>query len=154
MAQLIKFAVKDLNAALLKQQHDALGLPPGGLLFAGFTAQGNALHTPNATRQVIARRTNPAGGDFEDEADPGELRYNFEPPLDAGQETILDGLLAAHDGSQLSDLQIAKQADVAAKDILIDRFQNWDSLDAAQKDAVLKNLTRLVARVIDRTASI
>lgn len=154
MAQLVKFAVKDINAALLRQQFDALAIPGGGLLFAGFARQTSTRYTPNASRQVIATRSDGAGGVIEEEADPGELRFDFEPPLDAAQETILDGVLAAHDGAQLSDLQIAKQTDLAAKDILIDRFQNWGSLDATQKDAVLMNLTRLVARLIDRTTNI
>jgi hypothetical protein len=154
MALLVKFALKDLNATLLRQQFDALGLPGGGLLFAGFTRLSSTRYTPNASRKVIATQTAPGGGVIEDEADPGELRFDFDPALDTNQETILDGILAAHDGAQLSDLQIAKQTDLDAVSVLVDRHQNWATLDAAQKDAVLMNLTRLVARLINRTTNI
>ncbi len=155
MAALIKVRVKDFNGALLQQQLKAGSIPPGGLLWAGFHRQEDNIYEPFVEVETIGRRTNPDGGDdILDIAEPGELRFRFEPDLTPAQETLLNSILTNHDSTQFSEGQRNQATDLTAKDLLISRYQNWDSLNPQEKDVVLKNLTRLVARLIDRSTNI
>ena len=153
---LVKIANRDLNLPRLRQEIVEAGLPSGyGLLVAGFNRSNDVVghYVPFTVRSEIARRDGP-DGPIIDSADPGELRFRFDPDLTSPQEITLDGVLAAHDWTVLSTTQARKQEDRDAIPILVDRFKNWDSLNSSEKDSVLKQLTRLVARILDSSQDI
>jgi len=151
MATLVKIANKDINFERLREEMDAAGLPAGfGALIAGFNSINNRLHQPFLTTQIISRASDPAGGpDITDSADPGELRFRFDPDLTAPQEATLDGLLTAHDATNLSTAQQNNDTDIAAIPPLVSNYNSWGSLTLAQKDNNHRQLTRLVARLLD-----
>jgi hypothetical protein len=141
---------KDLNFGLLMQEMAAAGVPIQGVLIAGFNHVGSGHYVPFVSTQVIATAT----GQPDVTAEPGELQFRNDPALTGPQETALDGVLTAHDETQQSDIEVNRSADIVAKDLLIDRYQNWGTLSNAQKDTVLENLCRVVARLIDRSTNI
>lgn len=151
MATLVKFMNKDLNFERLREEMSVAILPVSfGSLIAGFTQVNKRLYEPFLSTQVISSSTDPGGGlDITDSADPGELRFNFDPDLTAAQETTLDGVLTAHDATNLSTNQQNKDTDIAAIAPLVSNYQNWGSLTPAQKDNNQRQLTRLVARILD-----
>lgn len=146
MADVTKFAVKNLNLPLLFVELQAVGLAQSGLLVAGFEHTQNQRYRPFAVRTVIGR-----SGDIVDSADPGELRFRFPNPLSTAEDTALDGVLAAHDATQKSSDQDNKQADADAVAPLVSNYRDWATLTAAQKDNNARQLTRLVARLLDST---
>ncbi len=150
MATLVKFMNKDMNFERLREEIIAAGLPSGfGALLAGFTRINGRLYEPFLTTQVISTASDPGGGpDITDSADPGELRFRFDPDLTGPQETTLDGVLTAHDATNLSTGQQNNDSDIAAIAPLVSNYQNWGSLNAAQKDNNHRQLTRLVARLL------
>ena len=151
MATLVKIMNKDMNFERMREEMSVVGLPTGfGALLAGFTRINNRLHEPFLSPQIISRASDPGGGpDITDSADPGELRFRFDLVLTALQETTLDGVLTAHDATNLSTSQQSNDTDIAAIAPLVNNFQNWGSLTAAQKDNNHRQLTRLVARLLD-----
>ena len=151
MATLIKFMNKDMNFERLREEIIAAGLPDGfGALLAGFNQVNRRLHEPFASRQVISRSSDPGGGpDITDSADPGELRFRHDPDLTGPQETTLDGVLTAHDATNLSTGQTNSDTDIAAIAPLVSNYQNWGSLTPAEKDNNHRQLTRLIARLLD-----
>ena len=146
MADVTKFAVKRINLPLLFEQLQATGLGQPGLLMAGFKNIQRQRYDPLAVRTEVGR-----SGDVPDFADPGELRFRFPAPLSSGEDTDLDNLLAAHDATQNSTGQQQKQDDDDAIPALVNNYQNWGTLTAAQKDNNHRQLTRLVARLLDST---
>lgn len=144
--QVLKIANKNLNLSLLFDQLRAAGLTQQGLLVAGFEHVGNQRYRPFAVRTVIGR-----SGDVEDFADPGELRFRFADPLSGAEDAALDGVLAAHDATQTSSDQDNKRADQDAIDPLVANYRDWATLSAAQKDNNARQVTRLVARLLDST---
>ena len=153
MTILIKIMNKDLNHERLRDEIEFAGLPAqSGLLIAGFTRINNRLHESFASTQIISRASDPGGGpDITDSAAPGELRFDYVPDLTAPQQVTLDGILAAHDATKLSRDQQNKDSDLAAIAPLIANFQNWGSLNNPAKDNNHRQLTRLVARLLDST---
>jgi hypothetical protein len=141
---------KDLNFGLLMQEMAAAGVPIQGVHIAGFDHVGSGHYVPFASTQVIATST----GQPDVTAEPGELQFRNDLALTGPQETALDGVLVAHDETQQSDVEVNRSADIVAKDLLIDRYQNWVGLSNAQKDTVLQNLCRVVARLIDRSTNL
>ena len=146
MADVTKFAVKRINLPLLFEQLQATGLGQPGLLMAGFKAIQQQRYDPLAARAEIGR-----SGNVSDFAEPGEMRFRFPAPLTSGEDTDLDNLLAAHDATQNSTGQSQKQEDDDAIAPLVSNYQNWGTLTAAQKDNNHRQLTRLVARLLDST---
>ena len=152
MATLVKIMNKDLNLPLFREEMVAAGVPVEGATIAGFDYVGVGQYEPFTETRVISTHSDPAGGpDIEETAEPGELRFRFATVPTAPQEAIIDGVIAAHDATGQSTDQVQKQSDTAAIPILVDRWQNWDTLTNPQKDEVLKHLTRLVARLLDGT---
>ena len=145
MTILVKIVEKDFNSELLRQELEAAGFPaPKYKGFAGIGRTGR--YTPNAATKVIARRTVQGGPDFEDSADPGELRFTLDAPLTASQETNLDGILAAHDSTQHTEEQARGDTDQTDYQQLLSDFNNFDSMSLPEKDVVLKRLVRLLVR--------
>lgn len=153
MAELVKFVVKDLNMSLLREELEAIGISEFGLLMAGFNSRPEERYEPFASRQVIARRDTPTGV-VEESADPGELRFRFDPVLSAAEETALDSVLVVHDATGFSSAQINRKADRDAVAPLVANFKNWGALNSPAKDNNHKQLTRLVARLLDRSEDI
>ena len=149
MADVTKFAVKRINLPLLFDQLQAIGLGAPGLLMAGFQAIQRQRYDPFAVRTPIGQ----ADGVI-DFADPGELRFRFRDPLTGGEDTALDNLLAAHDATQNSEGQQQKQDDQDAVTPLVNNYNNWGTLTDVQKDANHRQLTRLVARILDSTQNL
>ncbi len=150
MVTLVKIMNKDLNLPLLREEMVAAGVPVEGATIAGFDYVGGGQYIPFTETRVISTHSDPAGGpDIEGTADPGELRFRFATVPTAPQEAIIDGVLTAHDATGQSTDQVQRQSDKDAIPILVDRWQSWGTLNNAQKDDVLKNLTRLVARLLD-----
>ena len=141
MPKFVKFANKDLNPDRLRDELELAAILPEKLLFAGFHVINDRLMEPFLTIEVIATHT----GQPDTTAVPGELHFGY--PSDPG--ATLDVLLAAHDATLLSKSQTNHDADVAAIPILVSRYKNWDTLTDPQKDSVLRQLTRLVARLLD-----
>ena len=146
MVVVVKIANKNLNLPLLFDELQAAGLAQQGLLVAGFEHVGNQRYRPFVVRTVIGK-----SGDVEDFADPGELRFRFADPLSTAEDTALDGVLTAHDATQTSGDQDNKQADADAIAPLVANYRNWATLTAAQKDNNARQVTRLVARLLDST---
>ncbi|KKM85933.1 hypothetical protein LCGC14_1283980 [marine sediment metagenome] len=151
MHTLVKIVNKDLNLQLLLEEIDAAGLNRSGILLAGFVSRDDRtqLYTPNATRKVIGSRT-VKDGVAETFADPGELVFSFDQALTPTEDTTLDAVLAAHDATKRTTLQLARTADDDAVPILVNNFQNWSTLTPLQKDNNHRQLTRLIARILDR----
>ncbi|MCK5652550.1 MAG: hypothetical protein KAJ42_14275 [Gemmatimonadetes bacterium] len=144
--QVVKIADKNLNLSLLLDQIRAAGLTQEGLLVAGFEHVGSQRYRPFTVRTVIGK-----SGDVEDFADPGELRFRFPDPLTGAEDTALDGVLTAHDATQSSSDQQNKQADQDAIAPLVANYRDWATLTDAQKDNNARQVTRLVARLLDST---
>ena len=142
----VKIANKNLNLPLLLDELRAAGLTQEGLLVAGFQHEGNQRYRPFTVRMVIGK-----SGDVEDFADPGELRFRFADPLSVAEDAALDAVLAAHDATQSSTDQQNKQSDQDAIAPLVSNYRNWATLTAAQKDNNARQVTRLVARLLDST---
>ncbi len=151
MTTLIKTMNKDMNFERFHEEMSVAGLPTDfGALLAGFNRISQRLYEPFLSTQIISRSTDPAGGpDITDSADPGELRFNFDPDLTAPQETTLDGVLTAHDATNLSTNQQNRDSDIAAIAPLVNNYQNWGTLSNPEKDNNHRQLTRLVARLLD-----
>ncbi len=149
MADVTKFAIKRINLPLLLDELQAVGLGSPGLLMAGFQSIQRQRYDPLAVRTEIGR-----SGDTVDFADPGELRFQFRDPLSIAQDADLDAALLAHDATQNSTGQQQKQDDQDAVPALVSNYQNWGTLTDAQKDNNHKQLTRLVARLLDSTQTL
>ena len=141
----IKFAIKNINLELLREELVAVSVPVQGLLMAGFHRLNARVYEPNAATQVIAR----ASGRPDVTAEPGELKFKNDPALTLDEEVALDAVLSAHDATNLSAGQRNDDTDSAAIPALVNAFRNWDTRTPAQKDNILRQLTRLVARLLD-----
>ena len=69
----------------------------------------------------------------------------------SGEDADLDAVLTLHDATQNSTGQDQKQEDQDAIAPLVSNYQNWGTLTVAQKDNNHRQLTRLVARLLDST---
>ena len=154
MADVTKIAVKNLNLPLLMEELAAAGLGQPGLLLAGFVRFNAQHYQPLGSRSVIGSRTAPDGSTIEDEADPGELRFRFPADLTGPQDTALVAVLAAHVAAERSTGQTNEKADQDAIAPLVNNFQNWGALSAAEKDNNHRQLTRLVARLLDSSQNV
>ena len=139
--KIIKFVIKDINPDRLRDELTTAGILPEGLLFAGFHRITNRLMEPFTETEVIATAT----GKPDVTADPGEFHFRY--PSDPG--AILDTVLVAHDATLLSKSQQNSDNDATAIPILVNRYQNWNTLTKEQKDNTLRQITRLVARLLD-----
>lgn len=146
MTTITKIMNKDLNLSLLQEELRAVGLGEQGLVTAGFDRWKKQELHPFTERRAFAWAT----GQPDNFADPGELRFRYDPPLDAAQEAILDGVLAAHDATVRSREQTSRIQDTADALTLADNVRNWRRLTRAQKDENDRIVTRLAARLQDR----
>jgi hypothetical protein len=137
MAALIKIVNKDINRDRLNEELDAAGLLVG-ITWTGFDRLNRRIMTPSTVHGFTA----------------GELRFKYEPPISAGQEATLDGILAAHDSAQRSTLQIAGDQDEIDRQAFITTFNEWDTLNNTQKVNRIKHLFRVVARLVDSTTDL
>lgn len=150
MVRVIKFMNKDLNLGRLQEELEAVGFSESGLLLAGFENTGKEQYKPNAARKVIATQTR--GDDVtEDSADPGELRFTLERELSVPQDDALNRVLVAHDATVLSKSQMNQDTDSIQVETLISNYENWATLTPSQLAENTKILTRMVARLHDRS---
>ena len=138
MAALIKIVVKDFNQELLGEEMGAASLLGGGLLWAGFEKINRRVYSPSAVHGNT----------------PGELRFNYDPELTEAQQTTLDGILAAHDATQLSAGQTNKDQDEVDRQNFVTTFQDWNSLTNAQQLNRTRQLFRGVARLVDSSTDL
>jgi hypothetical protein len=138
MAALIKNVVKDFNQELLQEEMLAASLLGGSLLWAGFERISRRIYSPS----TIHGHT------------PGDLHFNYDPELTAPQEATLDGILAAHDHTQLSTQQAHKDTDEQDRLDFIQTFNDWPGLTLAQMQNRTRRLFRVVARLIDSTTDL
>lgn len=138
---IIKFYVKDFNPDRLHEELIVAGIEPTGMRWSGFDHINSRLMEPFTATRVISTAT----GQPDVTADPGEFlfRYSSDPG------SSLDTVLTAHLATNLSTNQQNEDSDLAAIAPLINNFQNWGSLSATQKDNNHRQLTRLVARLLD-----
>ena len=151
MAPLVVFADKNINPGRLHDEleQSTIGLP-NGIKWAGFTSPNARVYEPFTETRVIATST----GQPDVTADPGELHFRYDPELTGVQEDVLEQLLLDHDHTQLSRQQQNEDSDAAAIAPLINNYQNWGSLNAAAKDNNHRQLTRLVARLLDKSQDV
>ena len=145
MVVVVKFSDRNMNPGRLRDELEFAGILPTGVKWAGFDSRSNRLAEPFTETRVIATST----GAPDTTADPGELHLRYVDPLTALEDDALDQILLDHDHLQLSRAQQNDDADTNAVPALINAYQNWGSLNAAAKDNVLRQLTRLVARLQD-----
>lgn len=150
MATIIKIANKRINLDRLTEELETAGIPLQGLLLAGFNRLNVRVNQPNASTKVIATGT----GKPDDEADPGELRFTYDPALTTAEETTLDGVLVAHDHTVNSNAQDNQDQDAADAESLANDHREWNDLSNAQKDENQETLSRLTARLQDRSIDI
>jgi hypothetical protein len=150
METLVKFMTQDLNPERLKEEMAAAGVPAQGATLAGFTRINARLYQPFASTQVIATHT----GQPDTTAEPGEIKLKFDTAPTAPQETTLDGLLVAHDATNLSSAQQNKDTDLAAIPALVNAWNNWDTFTPSQKDNANRQAQRLIARLLDGSQDI
>ena len=144
MADVTKFAVKNLNLPLLLEQIVTAGLTQRGLLLAGFLNTASDQYTPLAARTEIGR-----SGNVSDFADPGELRFTFGRALTPAEDTALDGVLTAHVSTVRTTDQQNKQTDRDSVDPFVANHRNWNTLTDVEKDDNAREVTRAVARLLD-----
>lgn len=146
MATVIKIANKNINLDRLREELEAAGIPFVGAWMGGFHPVGLNVYEPNASTQVVATAT----GRPDVTADPGEIRLKFSvDQLTPAQEVTVDSVLSAHDHTLLSVGQAHLKADEDSVPAFIDAYNNWASLTPPEKDSVLREMVRAVARRID-----
>ena len=141
MADIVKFYAKDFNPDRLHDELIVAGIEPTGMRWSGFDHINTRLMEPFTETRVISTST----GQPDVTADPGELLFRY--PSDPGSS--LDTVLTAHLATNLSKDQQNEDSDISAIAPLVNNFQNWGSLSNAQKDNNQRQLTRLVARLLD-----
>ncbi len=145
MPTTIKIAEKNINLDLLFEE---LGIVVAsvnfGLLMAGFHKLNNRVFEPNASTQVIATST----GQPDDTAEPGELRFKHSVALTVPAEDALDAALAAHNPTLLTAEQTRVDLDATEAQQLLTDYNNFDSMNAGQKDVVYKRMLRTVVRLL------
>ncbi len=133
MTDYVKIVNKNFNQELLQEELIIASLAGGGGYWAGFDKISQRIYAPSTVHGHTL----------------GELRFTFDPGLTVAQEETLDAILAAHDSTQLTAAQTNKDSDLSAIAPLKSNYQNWGTLDSAQKDNNHRQLTRLVARLLD-----
>ncbi|MHC4236842.1 MAG: hypothetical protein ACYSSM_01035 [Planctomycetota bacterium] len=153
MVDVQKFAVKNLNFELLKEELAASIVPEFGARISGFNRVGDSIYEPFVGTQPIASRS---VGDTTviETAEPGQLDFRFDVALTSAQDLALDLVLESHDSTGFSVAQTNKRADIDAIPRMVQTYQDWATLDATQKDNRTRELFRLIARVIDSTTDI
>ena len=146
MPTFIKFAVKDINPDRLHDELVVAGIEPEGVLFAGFHPANNRLTEPFTATEVIATAT----GKPDVTADPGELHFRY--PSDPG--VALDTVLTNHVATNLSIAQTNEDRDETAAIAHINAFNNWDSLNATQRNNANKQAQRSLARIFNSSTDI
>lgn len=153
MVNVRKFAVKNLNFDLLTQELRASIVPPFGARISGFNPAGNFRYEPFASAQVIASKSE-GNTTVEETAEPGQLDFKFEVALTSPEDLALDLVLESHNATLLSTNQTNNKADTDAVPRMVQTYQGWETLNAAEKDNRTRELFRLMARVIDSTTDI
>jgi len=135
MATIVKFAVKNVNPALLAEELKPLGIT--GITFVGFVSQTRDRMVPVSSRTQYA--SSRAGGQttlfF---ADPGEL--HLEAPSDPG--TPLDTALSAHNSTGRSTGQQEQDDDAVDRAIVQAAVDAAGSLSADE----IKAMARIVLK--------
>jgi len=147
MVTTIKTANKNLNFPKLMEELNVIPFTEFGLLMAGFHKLNVAVFEPNAGTQVISSST--VGGVVtENTAEPGELRFRTDDVIDGATDTAIDAVLTAHDFTIKTAEQDRQDTDSAQVIQLKDDFNNWDGMDATQRDVVTKRMLRSLVRLI------
>lgn len=146
MSVLVKIANKNLNLELLREELGVAVASAGnfGLLMAGFHKLNNRVYEPNATTQVIATST----GEPDDTAEPGELRFKTTAVLSAPAQAALDAALTVHDSTQLTSEQARVDQDAGDAVILLNDFNNFDSMNDTERAVVYKRMLRAIVRLL------
>jgi len=150
---LTKLVVKTFNAMLLREEMQAAGLLARieSVVWAGFAQAGNRYYAPLTEPTVIGSSSTP-GGVTEDIAQPGEFRFNVPADFSPAEESALDGVLAAHDYTQITAEQGREEQDVSDWQAL---YNNWPAyrdgtLNAAQQHQYETMGWRLLLRLAKR----
>lgn len=136
-----KISIKDFNVSLLHEQ--LAGLPVLNLSWAGFNRLDDLRRTPFPEESRIVGYSSGSGNDV---ALRGEIRFNISQALTPAEDTNLNGILAAHNATQLTLEQQRQVQDGNDLDQIRTGFQNWDALTNTQKFAVLKLAIRCLLR--------
>ena len=155
MAIYIRFHIKDFNPDRLREDFGALASLFNSMSWAGFAQIGDRQYTPNPARKLVAVSV-VNGVRTENFADPGELRFTTSRTLTSIEETQLDGLLSAHDWTQLSAEQVRQDTDKAELDALLgterqiykDHLAAWDGYNNIEKAAATKEMFQIVGKVL------
>ncbi len=144
MADVDKNVIKTINSSLLQVEISA-ALPMTGISWRGFirseTNQRWMEPFPEASRRV--GRSN----GVEDFANRGDLRLRFDRDLTGPEDTQLDGILTAHDHTQLTQRQQRQEQDNTDTDILKTRLSEWDTLNNNQRWNVVRRMLRMIIRL-------
>jgi len=135
--------VKDFNRDLLVEELLASIVPFQSLDMAGFHRRGNFVAEPNAGPVVVFHdKVN----NITDTAQPGEIRFVVTSVLSGLEAAALDAALSSHLHTNRTADQARLEQDQTDLDTLETNYPNWDSFTAANKDAFLKTLSRVVIR--------
>ena len=145
MASEVRTVLKDFNRDLLGEELSASVLPFESAFLAGFVRKGNSrfVGEPAPGPKVI---TEDKVAGTVDEAQPGEIRFEFTTALTVAQGAILDGLLNSHDSTARTDDQLRQNQDVADYVALETQFPNIDTMTDAQFRSYVSTLARVVIR--------
>ena len=146
MTTYTKFVVGDINRDKLQEDTSDAGLPVPGTLYAGFDS-GPRIYTRFTETRVISSITD-ASGTTNFTADPGELRFTFDPDLTPAEEATLDAVLLAHDPLTLSIEQEREDKDAAIIDQITTNLKkdNWVALSAADRQETIRRGLQLLFR--------
>lgn len=144
MVTTVKTANKNINLSKLMEELTGAGFTSFGITMAGFNQLNDRIYQPNATTKVISTST----GQPDVTAEPGEFHLKTDAALSGAEDTALDGVLTTHDDTVLTAEQTRQDVDNTDSQLLLNEYENWDSLDATQKAVAQKRLTRLTVRLI------
>lgn len=141
-----KFVATDINPARLMEDIANASLPQPGMLYAGFDS-GKRIYTRFTETREIATVTD-ASGTTSFFADPGELRFTYDPDLSLSEQAALDAVLAAHDHLSLSVEQERQDKDVSVLVQVTNNLKkaNWTVLTSSSKQETIRRALQLLFR--------
>ncbi len=145
MARTVRIEARDFNRLFLLEELTPL-LPQFHMTMGGYERLTQRISTPTAAPVVVTRRKITGQPLFEDIAQPGEIWWRTEVPLTVQEESDLDAVLAAHDETGISVEQGREDQDSDDIARLITALQDWNSINAGQKDTATRRILRLLLR--------
>lgn len=149
MVYTYKIVNKNINLEKLTEEMVAAGFTNFGFLMAGFNKLSNRIYQPNTAQKVIATST----GKPDDLADVGEIRFRSENLLSGQEESDLEAVYTIHDYTKLTAEQIRVDVDLLDIDQLLIDFGDFDGMNTAQINAVIKRALRVLVRQLKGRAA-